>query len=180
MNQVAILIEQVSRERKTYLEQLMHISEAQAHWKQKEDDWHIAEITEHLFWAEHGGIFGMWNTLKGIRDGKLTRTVESVHKNLPIEQIIQLTWRPKEIVPPVAAPRLGGPLSFWIASLASLQQILDAFGQDLQADELRIQAHPHPISGPMDFQQRLEFLGFHIARHRMQCANILDELNQLK
>jgi uncharacterized damage-inducible protein DinB len=57
-----------------------------------------------------------------------------------------------------------------------LQDILRAFGADLQDDELRVQAHPHPISGAMDFQQRLEFLSFHLARHRGQASRLLTEM----
>lgn len=95
---------------------------------------------------------------------------------MSIEQIIDLTWQPKEVVPEIAAPRLGGPLSFWTASFNSLQRVLDSFGQDLQEDELRMQAQPHPISGALDFHQRLEFLRFHIDRHREQVAQILELL----
>ena len=176
MSKVEMLIQQVRIERNLYLDQLTSISEKQAQWKAKEEDWNIVEITEHLFWAEQGGIFGMWKTLHAIREGKMERTLASKHKELPIEEIIKLTWQPKEIVPPVAAPRLGGLLAFWKVSLETLQEVLVAFGKDLQDEELRIQAHPHPISGPMDFQQRIEFLAFHLARHRNQCANIIKEL----
>ena len=116
----------------------------------------------------------MWKTLWAIRDGKMERQIESVHQNMSIEQIIDLTWKRKEIVPAVAAPRFGGPLKFWIESLNSLQTILESFGNDLQANELRVQAHPHPISGPMDFQQRLEFLRFHIDRHAGQVNSLLN------
>jgi hypothetical protein len=76
-------------------------------------------------------------------------------------------------VPAVAAPRLGGPLSFWRPSLNSLQEVLAEFGKDLKEDELRLQAHPHPISGALDFQQRIEFLRFHINRHGEQVSQLL-------
>ena len=33
---------------------------------------------------------------------------------------------------------------------------------------LRVIAHEHPISGELDFHQRLEFLRFHIERHHLQ------------
>ena len=115
----------------------------------------------------------MWKTLHAIRDGRMVRTFESIHKDMPIEQVIDLTWQPKEKVPAVAAPRLGGPLSFWKLSLNSLQEVLSAFGQDLKEDELRLQAHPHPISGSLDFQQRIEFLRFHMNRHREQVTQLL-------
>lgn len=133
----------------------------------------MIEITEHLFWAEQAGIYGMWKTLHAIRDGKMIRTYDSNHKNMTIEQIIDSTWRPKEKVSAVAAPRFGGPFSFWKSSLMSLQDVLEAFAQDLQEDELRLQAQPHPISGALDFHQRFEFLRFHIDRHSEQISQIL-------
>jgi hypothetical protein len=54
------LINEVSAARKAYLDQLKNISAVQAQWKPKPDVWSVVEITEHLFWAEHGGIAGMW------------------------------------------------------------------------------------------------------------------------
>lgn len=176
MQTIAGLVEQVAIERKMYIDQLANISESQAQWKPNPEDWNMIEITEHLFWAEQGAIYGMWKTIDAIREGKMERVYESVHKDMPLEQIIELTWQPKELVPAVAAPRLGGPLAYWIAALDSLQQLLAAFGQHLQDEELRVLAHPHPISGAMDFQQRFEFLGFHLARHRNQCANLLSAM----
>ncbi len=114
----------------------------------------------------------MWKTIKAIRSGQAEKRRDSIHESLPVEEIITRTWKEKEVVPPVAAPRMGGTLIFWRYALSSLQQILEGFGQDLKDDELRIQAHPHPISGPMDFQQRLEFLAFHLKRHEEQVKNL--------
>ena|SRR5260221_377366 len=170
------LIHLVKEARELYVEQIANISEEQAVWKPSPEVWNIIEITEHLYWAEHGGILGMWKTLYAIRSGKMERTFESKHKGLPIDEIIRLTWQQKEQVPAVAAPRMGGTLIFWSNALQSLQGILESFGADLKDDELRIQAHPHPISGPMDFQQRLEFLVFHIKRHHGQVAGLLQSI----
>ena len=139
--------------------------------------WNVIENTEHLFWAEHGGIYGMWKTLHAIREGNYERTFASIHKDMPIEQVIALTWKEKEEVPAVAAPRLGGTLAFWKSSFNSLQEILRAFGGDLQEGELRVQAHPHPLSGALDFQQRLEFLRFHIDRHRGQVSRLMEGMS---
>jgi hypothetical protein len=176
MKTIQKLVQEVSTARSLYLDQIANISEFQAGWKPDPEAWNIIEITEHLFWAEQGGIFGMWKTLYAIRNGNIVRTLESTHKDMPIEQIIQLTWQPKEEVPAVAAPRLGGTLSFWKASLYSLQVVLDAFGEDLQEDELRVQAQAHPISGALDFHQRFEFLRFHIDRHREQVSQLLKSM----
>jgi hypothetical protein len=176
MNSVKNLINDVASARKSYLLQLEKITEQQAQWKPAPESWNMMEITEHLFWAEQGGILGMWKTLHAIREGKMECTYESNHKEMPIEKIIELTWQTKEKVPAVAAPRLGGTIFFWRESLKSLQNILEAFGNDIRDDELRILAHPHPISGAMDFQQRLEFLRFHIDRHRDQVHRLVAEM----
>lgn len=173
MNTVAQLIAEVAVARSSYLDSIRGITEAQAQWKPGPEVWNITEITEHLFWAEQGGIAGMWKTLYAIREGRMERTFESDHKDMSIGELIDRTWQPKEIVPAVAAPRIGGPLSLWAHSLQSLQGLLEAFGQDLKEEELRVQAHPHPISGAMDFHQRLEFLSFHINRHKEQVKDLI-------
>ena len=176
MNTVKKLIQEVAKARNEYIKQMESFTEAQAQWKLLPEVWNMVENTEHLFWAEQGGILGMWKTLHAIREGKMELKYESDHQDMSIEQIIAITWQDKEKVPAVAAPRFGGPLAFWTISLNSLQGILDAFGNDLQEEELRIQAHPHPISGAMDFQQRLEFLCFHINRHKEQVSNLIRDL----
>ena len=118
MNKVNVLIAEVAISRNNYLSIIDKLTQSQASYKVSENEWSIIEITEHLFWAEQGGIFGMWKTLHAIREGKMERTFDSVHKDLPIQQIIDLTWQPKEQVPAVAAPRLGGTLVFWQYSFA--------------------------------------------------------------
>ena len=51
MSKIENLVNSVSTERKLYSDQLINISEAQAQWKPKPEDWNLIEITEHLFWA---------------------------------------------------------------------------------------------------------------------------------
>jgi hypothetical protein len=178
MNNLETLILDVSITRKRYIDQIEHCTAEEAQWKPTSEVWNMIEITEHLFWAEQGGILGMWKSIDEIREGKMEKKYESIHQGMPIEQIINLTWQLKEKVPTVAAPRLGGPLSFWCTSLKSLQGILETFGCYLKNDELRLQTHPHPISGPLDFQQRFEFLSFHINRHREQVFKLINEMNR--
>lgn len=178
MNTTQSLITDVAVARNQYLDLILPITEIQASWKPSNDVWNAIEITEHLFWAEQGAIFGMWKTLLSIRDGSIQKTFDAAHKNLTIEKIIDLTWKPKEVVPAVAAPRLGGTLAFWRVSLNSLQPILEEFGKVIKDEELRLQAHPHPISGALDFHQRIEFLTFHIKRHSDQVNELITKYNQ--
>jgi hypothetical protein len=178
MNKVEELIRDISVARKNYINQIECYTQDQAQWKPSTDVWNMVEITEHLFWAEQGGILGMWKSIDSIREGKMERKYESIHQDMPVEEIIGLTWQPKEKVPAVAAPRLGGPLSFWCNSLNNLQALLESFGRHIKNEELKLQAHPHPISGPMDFQQRLEFLRFHLNRHAGQVSMLIREMNR--
>jgi len=176
MNKVEQLIHEVAMARNEFIALIENINEQQAAFKPSPDEWNITNNTEHLFWAEQGAIFGMWKILYTIRNGTATRTYESEHKDWTVDQIIAQTWKEKEQVPAMAAPRLGGTLVFWRLSLVGLQPLLEAFGKELQDDELRLQAHPHPISGAMDFQQRIEFLRFHILRHKGQVQSIIDKI----
>lgn len=176
MNKVEKLILDISLARRNYLGQMGHYSPEQAQWKPDPETWNMVENTEHLFWAEQGAVLGMWRTIDSIREGRMERVFESVHRDMPVEQIVELTWQVKEKVPAMAAPRMGGPLSYWCNTLYSLQGVLESFGRYLREDELRLQAHPHPISGPLDFQQRLEFLRFHINRHRDQVSRLINEM----
>lgn len=177
MNQVQKLIQEVSAARSRYLNEISNISEIQARWKPNTEVWNINENTEHLYWAEQGGILGMWKTLHAIRAGEMLQTFEFNHKEMTIEEIVELTWQPQELVPAVAAPRLGGSLSFWRTSFMNMQNVLDAFAQDLQENELRLQAQHHPISGALDFHQRLEFLRFHIDRHCGQVSQLISSMS---
>ena len=114
----------------------------------------------------------MWKTLLGIRAGVVSYENDRPHAGLPIDDIIRLTWKEKEDVPAIAAPRMGGPLVFWASALAGLQPTHKAFGELLTDNDLQRMAHPHPISGPLSFGQRLEFLRFHINRHRAKVENL--------
>jgi hypothetical protein len=73
MNKIEQLIDVVSIERKLYVDQLTNITETQAQWKSNPENWNLTEITEHLFWAEQGGILGMWKTIEAIRAGQIER-----------------------------------------------------------------------------------------------------------
>ncbi len=168
MTQTAQLLADVANARARYIAEARTLTEQQAIQKPAPDAWNAIEVTEHLFWAEQGGILGMWKTLLGIRAGTVNYEADRPHEGLSVEEIVSRTWQEKELVPAVAAPRMGGPLAYWIAALDGLQTQLEAFGGVLTDDELSRIAHPHPISGPLSFGQRLEFLRFHIDRHTGQ------------
>jgi hypothetical protein len=168
MAQLAQLLHDVATARTRYTDEVAKLTEEQAQWKPSPDVWNAVDITEHLYWAEHGGIWGMWRALLAQRNGKPVWEGELIHKGLPIETIIERTWQEKEKVPAIAAPRMGGPIAFWLSAFASLQQPLSDLAIAFADDELETVIHPHILSGPLDIRQRFEFLRFHIDRHRAQ------------
>lgn len=162
------LLTEVATARTRYLDLVLGLTDQQAQYKPSPDAWNAVEITEHLFWAEQGGIWGMWRALQSYRSGMPVWTGEHTNRDRSIEEIVHLTWQPKEQVPPIAAPRLSGALAFWCFSLMSLQRMLESFSLALEKEDLEAIIHPHSISGPLDIRQRFEFLRFHIDRHRGQ------------
>ena len=164
------LLNDVAIARGRYIELVLRLTDQQAQHKPSPDVWSAVEITEHLFWAEQGGIWGMWRALEAHRNGKPVWTGEHTNRGRSIEAIVDQTWQPKEQVPAIAAPRMGGSLAFWCSSLLNLQHLLKDFSQMVRPEELETVIHPHPISGPLDIRQRFEFLRFHIDRHRRQAG----------
>ncbi|GGD64931.1 hypothetical protein GCM10011514_31180 [Emticicia aquatilis] len=172
MEKVQNLIEAVNFARQSYLKKVNELTEQEAQWKPAPEIWNTVEITEHLFWAEQGGILSIWRSLQANREGKAIWEGERIHAGKTMDTIIAETWKEKEVVPAIAAPRFGGPIAYWKTMLLSLEQVLESLGRHLSDEDLSIMTPPHPISGPFDIQQRLEFLAFHINRHLGQVVEL--------
>ena len=166
------LYAQVSVARSRYLAAVENLTTEQGHFRLTPQSWSTAEVTEHLVHAEQGGILSMWKAAVGIRTGEPVWVGHSPNEGLSIEEIIERTWRPLEEVPESAAPRMGGPLGFWTVSLRSCQALLPSLMAALEGLDLNEVIYPHPISGPLNVQQRLEFLRFHLNRHLEQVETI--------
>ena len=177
MSKVKSLVNSIEVSRKSYIQTIGQLSKEVTNHKPNKSSWNIVEITEHLYWAEFLGVAVMAKVLNEILEGKRELKYESKNKELTIEKVVELTWNQKEEVPDIAAPRVGGSISFWINSFISLKDILNEFKNNLTDDMLRVIAHAHPISGELDFQQRLEFLRFHIDRHHLQAKRNIKEYN---
>lgn len=171
------LIHQVEQARSAFIDSIKGLSVQQIEFKPSEQEWSILQITEHLVWAEQIGVCGMFNAIQGIKSQQPIWEGTSPNIGLSIEQIVDKTWQPKEIVPKVAEPRWGGTISFWIASLKNCSALLVELEQMAQGIDLSRAIYPHPISGPMDVIQRLEFLRFHLERHQKQVERLKSHLN---
>ncbi|MBL7847420.1 MAG: DinB family protein [Cyclobacteriaceae bacterium] len=171
------LLKDVAVARKNFLDATAGLSEEQARFRPDELTWSVIDNVEHLFWAEFGGINGMWKVLEATRRQQPVFTGERVHEGLPIEQVIERTWKEKEQVPEIAKPKWGGPLAFWRNALESLQPQLARLAEAITEEELTSVIHPHPISGPINVIQRFEFLRFHMNRHQGQVERLRASAN---
>lgn len=165
------LVHSVERARTALLESVADLRDDQGAFKPSADEWSIAEILEHLFHAELGGITKVWAALDELRSGKRW-SGELPNRGKRIDEIIAATWRPKETAPPPATPHWGGPLAAWISSQRCLTALLRDLATQLDGQSLDALVFPHFLSGPLDARQRLEFLRFHIERHLEQVRRV--------
>lgn len=171
------LVSDVATARQSFIKSASGLTPAQSLFKPSPDEWSVIDNVEHMYWAEMGGINGMWKALKGFKNGTPVFAGEAIHHGLPIETIIEKTWKTKEQVPEIAKPRWGGPLEYWIAALNSCQQLLADLADGMNGIDPEQVIYPHIISGPLNVSQRFQFLRFHLNRHEAQIGRIKSNPN---
>jgi hypothetical protein len=172
MQDLSPLLQSVAAARNQFIQAASGLSTEQSTFKSSPDVWSVVDNVEHMVWAEMGGINGMWKTLQGIQHNKPIWQGDAIHHGLPIEAIINKTWKEKELVPEIAKPRWGGPVEYWILALQNCQLLLEKLCDAMEGYDPEKIIYPHIISGPLNVVQRLEFLRFHLNRHQLQVENI--------
>lgn len=162
------LITEANQARRRVLDLVRCFTPEQGAFKPAPAVWSIAEIMEHLVIAEQGCINRVWAAADGLRRGHRVWTGEPIHRGRSIEEVVALTWAPRQEAPEIARPRRGGPLSYWIVALTCNQSLLEALPATLEGLDLIEIITPHPVSGPLDARQWLAFVRFHLDRHRAQ------------
>ena len=173
-------IQSVEKARLSFLTAASNLSYQQTEFKPDTNSWSIKEVVEHIYWAEKVGILGMWKALTAYKNGTPLWEGENVNAGLSIEEVVANTWQVKEIVPQIAAPKWGGPVDFWLAGLKACTQELTALHKALDGMNPSEIIFPHPISGPLDVYQRIDFLSFHMKRHQGQIQAIKKHLDYPK
>ena len=135
MSRLEQLLQLVEKSRGEFILALT-VSPYQAEFNPSPDSWSIRDIAEHMVWAERIGVMGMWKALESSKKGIALWEGENPNAGLSIEEVIQHTWKEREQVPEVAAPKWGGPLPFWIASLKACSDPLSALGKELAGHDL--------------------------------------------
>jgi len=161
---LANLISDVEAARARVLAAIDGLTHAQASWKPAPNEWSVVENLEHLVLAEHSGVEKIYRAL----EAPGAAIENNPNRGLPIEAIIDRTWKPREIAPPIATPQGGGTLAYWVACFRSCSHVLAALAVELDGKHLDSIVFPHFLCGPLDARQRLEFLRFHMDRHLAQ------------
>lgn len=177
MKQLKTLIESVEVARQAFIEEASNLTFAQIHFKPAADAWSILQNVEHIVRAEQSGVFGLFKAIDGYRRNDLVWSGVPIHRGLSIEEVIAKTWQVKEQVPEIAAPIWGGSLNYWLTLLQAQTGLLKGLGEHLEGLDLEEIIFPHPISGPLDAGQRVDFLRFHLERHQKQIQNVKTHLD---
>ena len=126
--------------------------------------WSPVEYVEHLVRAEEVTIWRIFLSVENERSG--VDELRSPTPNVPIEDVIDRTWKPREEAPPLAVPELGGSLAYWCARLRRNAALVEALADLVEESDLDTMAYPHPISGLFTLRQGFQFIRFHLDRHR--------------
>lgn len=168
MNEVRTLVHQVGEARSRVLQTVRTLSEQQASFKSTPEAWSINEMLEHLVLAEQYGVSKIWSAAAGVKSGRPAWTGEHTNAGRSIDDVIAQTWKEKEVAPSFATPHMGGPLLCWAEYFRLGQPMLEKLGDFLEGMDLRKVIYPHFLSGPLDAGQRIDFVRFHMDRHRSQ------------
>jgi hypothetical protein len=168
MNDLSGQIAEATRARARLLDVVHFFTPDQGVFRPAPNEWSVAENLEHLVLAEQGAVNRVWSAADAARAGRPVWEGEPVHRGRSIEEIVKLTWIPGQEAPEIARPRRGGPLSYWILALRCNQPLLEALPARLQGLDPEEVITPHPISGPWDAGQWLDFVRFHLDLHRAQ------------
>lgn len=168
MSELTALIADVEAARARVLDAVAGLSNADAAWRPGPNEWSIAENLEHLVLAEQSGVEKIYRAL----EMPAPAMDANPNSGLRIEEIVARTWQPRESAPPSAMPQGGGTIAYWSATFRALAHVLTALATELETRDISRIVFPHFLCGPLDARQRLEFLRFHMDRHRGQIESI--------
>lgn len=163
------LLEDIESSRRRFLADVETLDTAASNAPVAEGRWSPLQYLEHVVRAEEATL---WRMFKAVEDWRASGdALRSPTPEARIEEIVDRTWKVREEAPPLAVPSLGGSTLYWCRRLALNRVLVAAFAELVDESELDTVAYPHPISGPFTMRQGLEFIRFHLDRHR---AHVLE------
>jgi hypothetical protein len=166
------LFEQVEVARANFIAACSGLTREESTFKESEDSWSITDIAEHIVRAEWGGVNGIWTAIDGYKRNRPVWSGDNLNDGLSIEEIVDKTWLLHQPAPEPARPQWGGPIEFWLQCLRNCEITLTETYRQLEGLDPEKIIYPHPISGPLNVYQRLEFLRYHMERHQRQIEKV--------
>jgi len=117
-------------------------------------------------------VNGIWTAIDGYKHSKPVWSGENVNFGLSIEEIVEKTWLLHQPAPEPARPQWGGPITFWLLCLSNCKITLAETYRQMEGIDPEKIIYPHPLSGPLNVYQRMEFLRYHLERHQRQIEKV--------
>lgn len=171
-------IDKVEVVRENFIQACSGLTKEESIFKESEDSWSITDIAEHIVRAEWGGVNGIWTAIDGYKHNQPVWTGDNMNRGLSIEEIVEKTWLPHQPAPEPARPQWGGPIEFWLLCLRNCKITLEETYRQMEGLDPEQIIYPHPLSGPLNVFQRMEFLRYHMERHQRQIDKIKQVFKQ--
>jgi hypothetical protein len=172
------LVDDVEVARANFINACSGLSSAEATYKISDDSWSITDVAEHIVRAEWGGLNGIWSAIDGYKRNVPVWSGDNYNKGLSIEAIVEKTWQLHQPAPEPARPQWGGPIEFWLTLLKNGKETLAETYRQMEGLDPEEIIYPHPLSGPLNVYQRMEFHRYHMERHQRQIEHIKQEFRK--
>lgn len=166
MSAIPALVADIERARSALLVLLQSIGPERMAVPIGQGRWSPTQYLEHLVRAEEATL---WRMFKAVDDSRRRNEIlPSPTPDATVEEIVDQTWSERVDAPTLAVPQLGEPGSYWLVRMKRNASMVREFAELIREDELDGLSYSHPISGPFTMRQGLQFVRFHIDRHRGQ------------
>ena len=157
----------IEQARTQMLEDFCSLSEEVASSKLCRDWWSPREILEHLYLWEQCVLANVLKS-KGEQLRHSLPDLQHPNSRRTFQEIIAPFVSQRVESPPAMIPSGGASAEYWIGALQANRLILNTLPAILTANDLERISFPHFAAGPLNVLQWLDFLVFHIERHRQQ------------
>jgi hypothetical protein len=165
-------IDEMEQSRAELLELVSGWTAEQAAFRPDPEAWSASEVMEHLHTVEFRVTNRLWAGIDGVRLNQPIWTGEHTNRGCSIETVVADFEQGKYKTPPAGDVKIGGPLPFWVAALDACQPVLNRLRPALQQAGPERIVFPHHVVGPLDGEQWIPFLRFHLNRHRKQIERL--------
>ncbi len=164
----------IEEQRRKLLEEISKLTHEQQNFKPAPESWSIAQVLNHLIYAETNSVKYMQKKLQGVA-AEPKSGIKEVFRSIMLNMFLRLPVKYK--APKAALPVQEEVYIFenlktqWEGIRAEIKKILD----QLDAASTEKLIFKHPIVGKFNIYQTMSFLVEHIEHHKKQIGRIKAE-----